>query len=304
MNLTDVLKDELVYGSTPTPDAPMYIAFGVDANFIQPMGVAMTSILDHDTGGGIEFHVFSDARPSDDDAGRFARTMDKHGARCVWHVIDPSSLKSLPTISVYISVAAYYRFVASDYFYRKSFRYYYVDADVICRSDLRNMYNTPFENGKTIAAVRDSGITAEIPQLLGMVGTDYFFDGGILVDVNAWHEQNITSRAISLLTDENILGKLKNTSWHFMDQDALNILYEGQAVWLPTAYNTISNATDDYPPDTAIVHYAGPKPWYRWYEGREDNLFRQCQARSAWADVPIITEPRNPTECRKTSRAC
>lgn len=60
-------------------NSTMQIAYGVDHNFIRPMGISMTSILEHNPQA--QFHIFLDDISSEDKA-RIQRTVERYHSSC------------------------------------------------------------------------------------------------------------------------------------------------------------------------------------------------------------------------------
>ena len=56
-------------------NSTMQIAYGVDHNFIRPMGISMTSILEYNPQA--QFHIFLDDISSEDKA-RIQRTVERY----------------------------------------------------------------------------------------------------------------------------------------------------------------------------------------------------------------------------------
>lgn len=289
MDLTSVLRDEIVFGAPASSANAMHIAFGIDANYVQPIGVAMMSILAHDS--DVVFHVFSECVPDDFDAGCYRQLMAQHHSRCEWHVIDPSLFAHFDTTH-YLSIATYYRFIGGEYLYERTPRFLYLDADAYCLATMRPMYERSFAEGKHLAAVPDVALTS------AHLGYDdlYFNAGVLLVDTHYWREQHVSDRALELLNTQH---------YDLFDQDALNVLYRDHVEWLDARYNFRALDDERYPDGTTIVHYMGKhKPWKAWYWCSGSNLWEQYRQQTPWAARPLCTLPSTPSEHRFMSDLC
>ncbi len=156
----------------------------------------------------------------------------------------------------------------------------YMDADILVRGSLRELWETPM-SGKAVAAVRGA---VNLPDkwewnrqrdywhlLEGQRG-NYFNAGVTLLNLS-----EIRRRDLKKTWDELARQKL-----YYQDQDILNITCRGAVSYLPLKYNRLA-----YMPEEeyhkfveeglctqeefvqameapAIIHYAGDKPWKRY----------------------------------------
>ena len=269
----------------------IHIAFGIDKNYACPLGVMITSILEHNS--NVFFHVFADDLYPED-VQKLKQTMEKFDCAGVWYKVKPSLFEDFPTTLGW-SKAMYFRFVAVQSLCGKIERLLYLDADMLCVNELNTLYNIDME-GKAVAGVRDKGLPEGRLERIGHKGDGYFNSGMLLFDVEEWKRMDLFSRAIDMLKNEP-------NRFEAYDQDVLNLLYQDNVFWLPIKYNQDNNESDVYPTDTAIIHYTStPKPWFAWYYTDGPNLYAQQKARSCWKYVPIITQPRNTREYRLMAR--
>lgn len=292
MDIGNMIKKEYVYGTVQDSDT-IHVAFGIDQNYVRPLGVMMTSILQHNK--NVTFHIFIDEIDSAD-LPRLRDTAEKYGACCHCYVIDAEIFRDFPHQEIGWRTAMYFRFLAFEYCYSQGIRrLLYLDADMLCLGDLKELYYMPL-NGKLIAAVRDAGLPEDRLKRLDFIGDGYFNSGMILADLCAWHDNNFFDTAILMLqkTPERFEAP---------DQDVLNLLYADKVYWLGKRHNQENNVADIYPEDTVIVHYTStPKPWLAWYYCSGENFWQKCSDVSAWKDVPIIKSPRTVREIRLLSR--
>ena len=196
MNIEAIIKGQQNFGTAETDKDTIHIVFGIDANYARPMGILMTSILQHNK--NVAFHVFADDIKAEDQQ-RLRDTMEAYHAICTWYQVDPAIFREFPTTMTW-TMATYFRFIAGEYFYQKLDRIIYLDGDMLCVGSLRNLYRMDLQD-KCIAAVRDGGLPPERLQRLHHTGDGYFNAGMLLIDIQSWHEEQIFSRAIKLLQE-------------------------------------------------------------------------------------------------------
>lgn len=108
----------------------------------------------------------------------------------------------------------------------------YVDSDVVVLSDLIELYN--IELGEKYAAVVKDVITINNTKHLeriNFIHCDYFNSGVMLLNLKKMREELITDKLIDYrLNGEN----------HFMDQDALNVVFDGNVLFISPYYNLLN----------------------------------------------------------------
>ncbi|SHE94309.1 glycosyltransferase family 8 protein [Schwartzia succinivorans] len=293
MDVEKMIRKEYVYGEKQG-DNTIHIAFGLDKSYVRPLGVMMTSILTYNK--SVCFHVFID-EIEDNDLRRLESTVEKYHACCYCYIVNPEIFKDFPQTFGW-HTAMYFRFLAFEHCYLKGIRrLLYLDADMLCMGNLRELYFMSLE-GKEIAAVKDPGLPEGRLKRIDFTGDGYFNSGMLMVDLCAWHDNKNFDTAISMLqkTPERFEAP---------DQDVLNLLYADKVYWAGKRYNQENNVEDIYPENTVIVHYTStPKPWLAWYYCSGKNFWQQCSDMSEWSDVPIIQNPRTVREKRLLSRTC
>jgi lipopolysaccharide biosynthesis glycosyltransferase len=115
-------------------------------------------------------------------------------------------------------------------------RILYLDADMLVRKDLSNLFKMPMKT--PVAAVCDAHISVVgIPSMWRPWREEavdplvaYLNTGTMLIDVVAWNRQNMTEAVIDLL---------RAYAMPCVDQDALNLVLRGQFDRLPPTYNSM-----------------------------------------------------------------
>ena len=144
-------------------------------------------------------------------------------------------------------------------------RVLWLDADILVRGNIEDLYNTDFE-GKSFAGAFDDS-----SKPLERLGIQNYINAGILM-INAakLKETNRIDEYWKLVASPDYEGLLP-------DQDALNIVFEGDIKLIDMIYNTFPLNFDEYSDflikNARIVHFVSKyKPW-----NTEDvDYFNEC----------------------------
>lgn len=151
----------------------------------------------------------------------------------------------------------------------------YLDGDVIIQEDLKELYDIDIENYYA-AVVRDIIAEQMVPSIMKRLHSNlqyYFNSGMMLLNLKKIRKDNL---------GEVFLEYKRSGINYFMDQDALNVVFDGNIYYLPCKYNYMITLIDqmkknDIPLsigldlsktemeriiDVCIIHLAGEKkPW-------------------------------------------
>ena len=203
------------------------IAYGVDINFLMPMGVSITSIVNHNKKTNFIFYVLTDniaALPTD----KIKLLGVENVLLKIYDVDKILSIKfgDVP-VNMNITKSTWYRFLLAD-IVSKEDRVLYIDADIICQGDISNIYALEMDY-KIVAAIKDRGdIAAEQKHALQMQN-EYFNAGVMLIDLFNWREFNTTQKSMEYLKN--------NFKLRFLDQDVLNKVLDGKINYISDVYN-------------------------------------------------------------------
>lgn len=302
------IKQKLDFGVFPQQQAPVLnIAWGVDKNFMFGAAISMTSILSNNQDIAVHLHLLTDYF-DDDYQTRVSQLAEQYQTRITVYVMDAAGLKALPCGNAW-SYATYFRFIAFEYLSEQIDSLLYIDADVICKGSLKQLNDIEF--GERVAAViqdvEDCRDYAANRLHVERFRDEYFNAGVIYANLVEWKKQGFLNKAFTTLLD-------KNNHFAFLDQDVLNILFLGNVIFLPRAYDAIygikqelkSRDTDAYRQfigdDTILIHYIGvTKPWHIWADYPSAQYFVDAWKLSPWSDVPLL-EARTPKQFKKRSR--
>lgn len=273
------------------------VVFGVDRKFLRHAAMVMLSISRTNPNERFHFHLISAL-----DLSKYIQSLQQviqgTGHFITLYQLDVEPFERLPQSQLF-PISIYYRLVAPHLLDRHE-RVLYLDADMICLRTLSPLFHALDDREEVVAVVSDSAAACEQQtKRLGMAGGAYFNSGMLLINVRKWLDQAISEEAIGLLEQ-------RGTEFEFPDQDALNIVLEGRALFIEQRYNTIFKLghTDEAydqtpPPDTVLLHYAGAdKPWQRWNSQAATRFYRDTYARSPWADKQF-ERPRRSNQTKR-----
>lgn len=297
MNLNDAVLQQQTFGEVQYAEKqPIHIAFGVDANFIRPMGVAMTSLIDHNRDQNLTFHVFANSIEMVD-VNRLKTLAETEKVLIHLYQINQSIFESLQTTWNY-TVATYNRFIVAQLLYPEIDKVLYIDADMVCNNSLEELVHMEFD-GNIAMVVHDQGKFVKDHMKTLKLKHDRYFNAGMLyIDLKAWNENQISEQAIALL---------QKRKFFLLDQDALNILLDGRAKFIERKWNEICNMEKKYSKiseEAVLVHFASRnKPWHVWCIHPEKELFIRYAKASLWKDIPFSDQPRSYKEMKMMGAA-
>ena len=287
MKTTKIIKKKLILNKALKIiySYAIKIAYGIDTNFVHPLGVSMTSIVQNNPNAPIVFHVFSDY--IDEASQKLLKTFaETTNTTIIIYLINSTIFDKLP-YTKHFAKATYNRFIMPQVLDNIVDKYIYIDADVQCFGNLDELMQLDFKDN--IAAVVNDLKYVRYRQIkkLHIKNNKYFNAGFMFIDVKKWNDNKISDKAIKL--SFNNLGK-----FDWLDQDALNIALDGKCLYLDKKYDYLLNMkhkSSTIPDDVVFVHYVGRyKPWTEWCLHPLKEKFLAVARDSLWKDVPL-TKP-------------
>jgi lipopolysaccharide biosynthesis glycosyltransferase len=269
---------------------PIQVAFGVDAKFAAPLGVALASLSSQHASHEVAVTILHDGLPPAD-IERIERTVAGQFA-IGWHSVKDQDLAGVFHAAGQ-SNATSYRLLLPRVLPVE--RVIYLDCDVVIADSLRDLWEADLE-GQLVGAVRDAGA----PFAAGPLGTNWreleidpdvpMFNAGVLViPLDAWRAQEVAERTMSVL-------RASTPRWG--EQDALNVVLQGQWAGLAPRWNVqTADATGGglswalWPREVShalefpgIVHYTeGDKPWHANSAHPLRDYWLDALEQSAWS---------------------
>lgn len=254
--------------------------FCFDENLIAPVQAAAASLADSCARDslGCEIHcVCTQAAGSVENRLRQIVTAREAQSALLMHCIENPYAASYEVRG--ISAGTYLRLALPELL-SETERVLYMDADILVRGSLRELWETPMK-GMALAAVR------------GAVNLPEKWEWNSRRDY--WHllegqRGNYINAGVTLLNLEEIRGRGLKKTWdelarqrlYYQDQDILNITCGGAIRYLPPKYNRLAYMPEEEyhrfveeglctqeeyrqaMESPVIVHYAGDKPWKRY----------------------------------------
>lgn len=286
-----------------------------DDRYAMPLAVMIRSALDH-LPADQRMHAFIlDGGLSDCNRERLARSWQDPRLVLSWLKPDIERVRDLP-VSDHISVVAYLRLLMADLLPDSVTRAIYLDADMIVRRNLVDLWEEP-QGDAAVLAVQDVAapylnaaevlstydrcqpfLAATTPianyRQLGLSGHCQYFNSGMLVaDLTAWRRDRI---------GEQVLACLRTHRAHVLwwDQYALNVVLAGRWRALDHRWNQSAHIYT-YPTwscsplrrehverirhDPWIIHFcSSSKPWNYFCSHPHTAAFRRSLRRTAWSD--------------------
>lgn len=287
-----VIKKKITIGTNNSDINQLNIAYGIDKNFLLGCAVSITSILLTNSEFNFSFHIFTNSIDNDFQQ-KLHQLTDKYKINVTIYLVEDIHLSNLPTTKNW-TLATYFRFIVADYFYNKIDKILYLDADIVCKGSLAELFNLEFDNNLAYVVIEKDPIWWEkCAKRLdeNKLLNGYFNAGFLLVNLKKWKENNINEKALTLLTNETLRKKFTH-----LDQDVLNLLLLDKVKYLDRKYNQQisinyelkykSNKVRKYPVTdaTILIHYIGPtKPWHKWAKDYESSkYFLDAKDLSPW----------------------
>ena len=252
------------------------------------------------------FYVLSD-RLSDASRRKFA-AMERTFS-CTIRIVDVDDSPFVRWPTWRRSYATYLRLVMGSVLPKDVSKILYLDCDMIVRTSLVPLWKTDLKNNYA-AVVAEGNAAAKILSYLNISGL-YFNAGMILFNLDKCREDGVEEKI--LRRGEELAGQLS-----FLDQDLLNLAFDGQTVFVPYRWNVnyCREAHDHFErigffsiyteeqirEETAapnIVHFGGEKPWrmscfhpYRklYWEHQRETPFYDDACREYYRTFPKLVK--------------
>ncbi|MBI0005870.1 lipopolysaccharide 1,3-galactosyltransferase [Gilliamella sp. W8126] len=299
-NANKIIKKKIEFFSNSNNNTDtLNIAYGIDRNFFLGCAVSISSILLFNSKFNFSFHVFTNSLSSEFE--RIMKLLNKQfNVNITIYLVDDDTFAELPTTKIW-TIATYFRFIVANYFYQKIDKILYIDADIICKGSLEELFSLQFDdNIAYVVKDKDAiwwnkcAIRLNEPNL----SKGYFNAGFLLINLNKWNELNINSQALKMLSDINKSKKLTH-----LDQDVLNLLLLKKVKYLDSKYNQQVSINYElkyktknkiYSPildQTILIHYIGPtKPWHTWAKDYKcSQYFITVKERSPLKSIPLLS---------------
>ncbi|MDR2427474.1 MAG: glycosyltransferase family 8 protein [Endomicrobium sp.] len=233
------------------------VCFSCDNKYVPHLGVSITSILKNkNEDDNLVFYVL-DGGISKENKEKLLSLKSIANFEIKFVKVDNSRFSEIRVYGKdHITDASYYRLILPDICNRED-KIIYLDCDLVVRTSLYEMMEIDLKN-YYVGAVLDSDY---IEQEKRLNLKQYINSGVLLLNVLAWHRDNITAKLFDWAKNNK-----KMILYH--DQDIINGALEKSIKIIDSTWNTqISkiekrcNNFDKILSDAKIIHYVAYKPW-------------------------------------------
>lgn len=263
------------------------VVCGTDARYAAPLAVMLRSAVDNLAASRkLAVHIlYSDV--SEIDRQRVVESIPADRCTIDWIQADESKFAGLPLWGR-MPVSTYFKLLLPDVLSSAVVRVIWLDCDVLVTGDISELWDIDLR-GMPVAAVQDKlvpvassrgGIASRSDA--GIADDSKYFNAGVMVvDVDRWRANRVTSLALDHL-------RRRWKSVVFWDQEGLNVALAGKWMELGAKWNCNvslpSNRASSMRSLPAILHFAGMlKPWL--YRTRDPawTLYMSYLDRTSWA---------------------
>lgn len=275
------------------------IVLACDNNYASHALVVASSIIDH-TQSKVWFHILCDSIDGITQ-DRMRASIKRKDVDVSFYDTDSSVMSDI-YISDHISKAAYLRLMIGDILPNDINKVIYLDVDLVVCKDIKELWQVDMHD-HVLAAVPDYGILsskkslAEKHKSFGWKRDNGYFNSGVLViNLVKWREQGY---------GVNVLNASQTHNFRHHDQDALNMVVDGNWEPLDLSWNVIPPVYELKPAilmctqlrknaikankNIGILHWAGrKKPWqYQLYEPFNGEYYKYTKNVANHASFPF-----------------
>ena len=292
LDFADYICKKETFGNTSLQSENTFdVAFGVDKNFVPPMGIMITSILINNPKIHLNVYIFLDSILKEDHEKLKILTTENNNLQLHLYYLDVELFKNFQVSKGY-PIAIYYRIIAAKILYPQISKLLYVDADTLCVGNILAFTKLSFDDN-ILMAVHDRGEwLAQHKREIGIPEQQTYFNSGVLyIDLDKWDQYDVSV---------HMLEMLRNKMLSFPDQDALNLIAGEKIKAIPVKFNQfllMRHENDQLPNDTVIIHFAGQiKPWQPWCDNPQRIIYDEYRNKSLWKEFEYY--PRDYQENR------
>ena len=271
---------------TPSQSEPLNIYSCSDDNYARHLGVLITSIKENMGNESIVYWIISN-NISDTNKNKLKQI---ESDKLKINIVDFD--KNIDYLSVTIkkysniNLSSYMRLFVSDYIPEDVMKILYLDADMICRGSLKELFDVRMDNC-CISGVRDV-IAAQCCHRLNV--PHYINAGALLINLKLWRSIDAQTRILDYISAN--LGNKQKLLYH--DQDALNCSLSEYIQYIDHKWNSLTGAGEleykqvlmDQSKDGIILHLLG-KPWVKGEWNQFTGEYARYLAMSPWSEENV-----------------
>ena len=288
------------------------VAFICDDGYVMPTSVAITSLKYNKVNDSIVHVYIIASNLSEESEKLFLNFSDEYCCIHIIRVTDVDKYTELIKDGFPVTTTALYKFDLP-YLLPNLDKVLYLDGDIIIQKDLDMLFNSDIL-GLYAGVVKDyRGLTLKgnMHQRLHIDHTAYFNSGVMLLNLSKMREDRIP---------EKLLEYRKNGINYYMDQDALNVVFEEKVRYLSfynnlqmtcwrfgsmmelSQYYGLPPVNDRYTwiDQATIIHYTAEKPWV-YFDGKCSERWLYYYVRAPFQNknlhrISILTKCKNDAD--------
>ena len=268
------------------------IAYCTDSNYLEHVGVSISSIMHNNLNNNIHFHVFLY-----DVSLEEQQKLEQLSPSITLHSIPLDELTKYSDTQNYkvkhINRSMYIRLSVPRLLKDVVDKFIYLDADTLCFANISSISDINIDSvvcGVTPDSLDKQNMLRN-QERLQLNSNNYFNSGFLYINVNKWIEFDTENKVNQIL--------LSSEKKHLIypDQDALNIVLQNQVLWIDPKWNYLFTWINDKQKETFfynkkslpyIIHFTGArKMWYQEHTGLAQNLYNFYKHFTPWANTPL-----------------
>jgi lipopolysaccharide biosynthesis glycosyltransferase len=243
------------------------LIFAIDRNYIQHLAVALESLYQNNK-YKIDVRIIYEGLDKKD-INNLNIICNRYGQEIIYYEINKNKFDGFKE-NYHFTKAMYFRLLIPELLDDTIQSAIYVDSDIVVNGNIKYLFELNLDNNK-LAAVGNPNFSS-IARLKLKKDAVYFDSGLLIFNLSIWRKENIHTRIIDYIRQNP--DKLE-----YPDNDALNIVIDGNFLELSPKYSLQSNyidcnscdfnyfdkfgTYDDIFKNPLIIQYAGGvKPWH------------------------------------------
>ena len=279
-------------------DADVAVCFICDDGYVMYTAVAITSIIQNkDKDKKYSFYIISSGLTEENT--QILKSLD--GDNCFVEIIevnDPQKYDYLTKEGFPVTPAALFKFDLPTLLPHLD-KVLYMDGDIIVQKCLHTLFETDVSDvyAGVIKDYRGLSLKGDFHERLKIKHEAYFNSGIMLLNLALMRENDIPSK---------LLDYRQNGINYYMDQDALNVVFEEKVKYLSFNYNFqmtcwrfmneelisqyyyLPRVNDKYDliKNAVVIHYTAEKPWV-YYDGKCSEIWMHYYLLSPYRDLNL-----------------
>ena len=200
------------------------VAFATDKNYIQPLSVALVSLLINNDDCQFDIYIICSGM-GEENFVKLQSIGNKYQATIKQIIVNDEVFDTLVT-NYHFTKATYYRLMIPNFIQED--KVLYLDADIVVNGSVKKLFSIDLE-GRYIAAVLNPGFKRH-QELKMNFDAEYFNAGVMLINNKLWKSDDLAKNIIEFID-------LKSNIVQFADQDGLNAIIDGNGVKIPLKFN-------------------------------------------------------------------